>query len=69
VLGAYDAKSAELALNLYRKVVKGRIDVVDCTTAETVKTVENAYRGRVWAVSAFPKTPGYFITAQKISTF
>lgn len=44
VIGAYDKKSAKIALNLYKKIVKGNLDVTDCTTAEIVKTVENTYR-------------------------
>ncbi len=44
VVGGYTPECGERARQLYGTVVRGRIDVVDSTTAELVKTVENAYR-------------------------
>ena len=44
VIGCRSSKGGEMALELYKTFVKGDIDITDWTTAETVKTVENAYR-------------------------
>jgi len=44
VVGGIDAKSTELAVELYRTIVKKEITATDVLTAELAKTVENAYR-------------------------
>lgn len=44
VVGGIDAKSTELAVELYRTIVKREITATDVLTAELAKTVENAYR-------------------------
>jgi UDP-N-acetyl-D-mannosaminuronic acid dehydrogenase len=44
VVGGIDARSTELAVELYRTVVKKEITATDVLTAELAKTVENAYR-------------------------
>ena len=44
VLGGINGDSAKRALKFYTDIVKGDIDITDCTTAEIVKTAENAYR-------------------------
>ncbi len=44
VIGGYTEKCGERARKLYSHIVQAEIDVVDSTTAELVKTVENAYR-------------------------
>ena len=44
VVGGIDKKSQELAVKLYRGIVKGKLYPTDCLTAEIVKTTENAYR-------------------------
>jgi len=44
VMGGIDEKSKKLAKEIYASFVKGEIHVTDCTTAETVKLIENAYR-------------------------
>ncbi|MGQ9514442.1 MAG: nucleotide sugar dehydrogenase [Thermoproteota archaeon] len=44
VVGGYGEESTKRIINLYRKVVKGKLHGTDCLTAEVVKTVENAYR-------------------------
>lgn len=44
VVGGIDKKSTELAVELYRKIVKAEITPTECLTAELAKTVENAYR-------------------------
>jgi UDP-N-acetyl-D-mannosaminuronic acid dehydrogenase len=44
VVGGIDAKSTELAVELYRTIVKKEITTTDVLTAELAKTVENAYR-------------------------
>ncbi len=44
VVGGMSPQAAELAVALYRKVVKADLDVTDALTAELVKTAENAYR-------------------------
>jgi len=43
-VGGMDAPTAELAVALYRHIVRGDLDATDCLTAELVKTAENAYR-------------------------
>jgi UDP-N-acetyl-D-mannosaminuronic acid dehydrogenase len=44
VVGGIDDKSTELAVELYRHIVKDELWPTDCLTAEVAKTVENAYR-------------------------
>ena len=44
VVGGMNSDAAELAVAFYRHVVQADLDPVDCVTAETVKTAENAYR-------------------------
>jgi len=44
VLGGWDEKTAKIMLALYKTYVKGDLDLVDVSTAELVKTAENAYR-------------------------
>lgn len=44
VLGGLDRKSAEMAAKWYRPIMKGKLHITDMTSAEVVKTVENAYR-------------------------
>ncbi len=44
VVGAMDDTAAKACRQVYRKVTKGDVDVTDPTTAEVVKTTENAYR-------------------------
>ncbi len=44
VVGGIDAKSTELTVELYRRIVKAEITPTECLTAELAKTVENAYR-------------------------
>jgi len=44
VVGGYGEESTRRMLNLYRRIVRGKLYRVDCLTAEVVKTVENAYR-------------------------
>lgn len=44
VVGGIDEKSAQLAVEIYSKIVKEEITATDCITAEVAKTVENAYR-------------------------
>jgi UDP-N-acetyl-D-mannosaminuronic acid dehydrogenase len=44
VMGGIDKKSNQMAKEIYASFVKGEIHVTDCTTAETVKLIENAYR-------------------------
>jgi UDP-N-acetyl-D-mannosaminuronic acid dehydrogenase len=44
VVGGIDARSTELAVELYRTIVKEEITATDVLTAELAKTVENAYR-------------------------
>jgi UDP-N-acetyl-D-mannosaminuronic acid dehydrogenase len=43
-VGGMSAEAAQLAVQLYRNIVQGELDPVDCITAEIVKTAENAYR-------------------------
>ena len=44
VVGGIDPKSTELAIELYRHIVKKEITPTDVLTAELAKTIENAYR-------------------------
>lgn len=44
VVGGMSPDAAELAVALYRHVVRGDLDPVDSISAEIVKTAENAYR-------------------------
>ncbi len=44
VVGGMCPEAAALAVKLYRNIVEGDLDPVDCLTAEIVKTAENAYR-------------------------
>jgi len=44
VIGGFNKESAELAANIYKTFVQGRIYITDSTTAEMVKLVENTYR-------------------------
>jgi len=44
VIGGIDAESAARAKELYSTFVRGEIFTTDCTTAEFVKLIENAYR-------------------------
>lgn len=44
VIGAEDRTAADACRQVYRRVTRGRIDITDPTTAEVVKTTENAYR-------------------------
>lgn len=44
VVGGLTPQCAALAVALYRHVVEGELDPVDCLTAEIVKAAENAYR-------------------------
>jgi len=44
VIGGIDPASAERAKELYSSFVRGEIFTTNCTTAEFVKIVENAYR-------------------------
>ena len=44
VCGGASLETAQAMAALYATVVRGRIDVSDCVTAEIVKTAENAYR-------------------------
>ena len=44
VVGGIDARSTELAVELYRSFVKGAIHETDAATAEMVKLSENTYR-------------------------
>jgi len=43
VLGAQDPRAARKAVAFYKRFVKGDVHVTDWTTAEVVKTAENAY--------------------------
>lgn len=45
IIGGVDGKSARRAEYFYRTFVKGNIFLTDIATAETVKLLENAYRG------------------------
>jgi UDP-N-acetyl-D-mannosaminuronic acid dehydrogenase len=44
VIGALDDESAKRAIAIYSKITKGELHRTDLTTAEIVKTAENAYR-------------------------
>lgn len=44
VVGGINEKSARLASQLYKHIVRGKIYLTDCLTAEVVKTAENSYR-------------------------
>lgn len=44
VIGVSDAAAARKAKAIYSKLTKGKLHVTDLTTAEIVKTAENAYR-------------------------
>jgi UDP-N-acetyl-D-mannosaminuronic acid dehydrogenase len=44
VVGGIDPQSTRRAVKLYRHIVQAEIVQTDCLTAETAKTVENAYR-------------------------
>ncbi|MEM4265382.1 MAG: nucleotide sugar dehydrogenase, partial [Thermoplasmata archaeon] len=44
IIGGFDEKSADVAERWYARFVKGKLYKTDMTTAEVVKTVENAYR-------------------------
>lgn len=44
VVGGMSPETAQVAVELYRNIVKADLDPVDCLTAELVKTMENAYR-------------------------
>jgi UDP-N-acetyl-D-mannosaminuronic acid dehydrogenase len=44
VVGGYDKASVRRAMAIYSKLTKGKLHPTDLTTAEIVKTAENAYR-------------------------
>lgn len=44
VVGGTDKETANLAAFFYKQFIKGKIDATTCTTAELVKTEENAFR-------------------------
>ena len=44
VVGALDKQTAQRAKAIYSKLTKGKLHTTDLTTAEIVKTAENAYR-------------------------
>jgi len=44
IVGGINEKSSRKAFDLYSRIVKDKIYVTDCLTAETTKCVENAYR-------------------------
>ena len=44
VVGGFDRQSIQRASAIYSKVMKGKLHPTDLTTAEIVKTAENAYR-------------------------
>lgn len=44
IIGGFNEESAVLAKNVYDSFVEGKICLTDCTTAETVKLLENTYR-------------------------
>ena len=44
IIGGINRASAEEAAQIYRVFVEGGIHLTDCTTAETVKLMENTYR-------------------------
>lgn len=44
VCGGHNPATSETMISLYRHIVEADLDPADCTTAEMVKTTENAYR-------------------------
>jgi len=44
IVGGIDKDSTEMAMEIYRKIVRGGVHGTDPMTAEIAKTVENAYR-------------------------
>lgn len=44
IVGGIDERSEKLAVDMYQKIVKANIYSTDVLTAETTKTMENAYR-------------------------
>jgi UDP-N-acetyl-D-mannosaminuronic acid dehydrogenase len=44
IVGGIDKQSTEMAMEVYKKFVKGGVHGTDIMTAEVAKTVENAYR-------------------------
>lgn len=44
LVGGFDARSAELAVELFKKVTKGTIQVTDIVNAELAKLAENTFR-------------------------
>ncbi|MEH7022080.1 nucleotide sugar dehydrogenase [Priestia megaterium] len=44
IIGGINSESTQLAVNLYKRFVKGTIHETDSTTAEMVKLIENTYR-------------------------
>jgi len=44
IVGGYNEKSAEIAAELFRTVVKGGVLVTDCINAEVAKLAENTFR-------------------------
>jgi len=44
VIGGFDKESLRRATAIYSRLTKGRLYTTDLTTAEIVKTAENAYR-------------------------
>lgn len=44
IVGGFDEKSGQAAAKIYASFVKGKVRLTDCTTAETVKLMENSYR-------------------------
>ena len=44
VIGGSDKQAIQRASGIYRKIMKGKLHPTDLTTAEIVKTAENAYR-------------------------
>jgi len=44
IVGGFDPESAEVAVELFKIVTKGRILTTDCTSAEIAKVAENTFR-------------------------
>jgi len=44
IVGGYNSESTEIAVELFKAVVKGEILTTDCTSAELAKLAENAFR-------------------------
>ena len=44
IIGGLDERSTEMAIRWYSQIVVGKLHTTDMTTAEAVKTAENAYR-------------------------